>query len=82
MLGNNDIERGRETYVRMIEDDLARLRATPDYRHPVLDYLAEVERRREYERVEAKASPRRSIRSRTTGLQSSGAGSEGRPGRG
>ena len=45
MLGNNDIERGRETYVRMIEDDLARLRATPDYRHPVLDYLAEVERR-------------------------------------
>ena len=29
MLGNDDIARGREAYVRMIDDDLERLRATP-----------------------------------------------------
>ncbi|MCY7303452.1 MAG: transposase [Thermoleophilia bacterium] len=44
-LGNNDLDRGRHAYKQMIEDDLARLRATPGYRHASLSYLREVEQR-------------------------------------
>ncbi len=42
-LGNNDLEHGRAAYARMVEDDLARLRAEPGYRHPQLGYLRELQ---------------------------------------
>jgi hypothetical protein len=43
MLGHDDLVRGREAYIRIIDNDLERLRAAPGYRHPALEYLAEVE---------------------------------------